>query len=129
MISSTKKDVIDLRNFVSSDYYDIYETSPGLHIYPKPGKANIVYNALKDAVKNGSNFQVFKTTEIPNHWHFKNNRRAPPIFALANPPHVFHDFYSYTKGIEKKWNFTGIIIDYLLINFKQTNILQIQRLL
>ncbi|KAK6624257.1 hypothetical protein RUM44_011116 [Polyplax serrata] len=107
MISTTKNDVIDLRNFVSSDLYDIYEGSPGIHIYPKPGKANIVYNALKAAVKNGSKFRVFKNSEIPDHWHFKNNRRAPPILALADPPHVFQDFYPYVKEIERQWNFTA----------------------
>lgn len=37
MISVTKKDVIDLRKIVSNDLYDMYESSPGIHIYPKPG--------------------------------------------------------------------------------------------
>lgn len=66
-----------------------------------------MYNALKAAVKNGSKFRVFKNSEIPDHWHFKNNRRAPPILALADPPHVFQDFYPYVKEIERQWNFTG----------------------
>lgn len=74
------------------------------------GNANYIYNALKQAVTNGSAFHVYKNSEIPDHWHFKNNRRAPPIFAIAEPPHVFHDFYAYTESLEKQWNFTCKIL-------------------
>lgn len=37
MLSSNKKNVIDLNKIISHDLYDEYENSPGLHIYPKPG--------------------------------------------------------------------------------------------
>lgn len=107
MQSVTKKDVIDLSQYVNDDYYDKYEYSPIYHIYPKEDKEEYVYNQLKKAADSGAHFKVYKKSEIPTRWHYKNNRRTPPILAVADPPYVFQDFYNTISDQEKKWNFTA----------------------
>ena len=62
---------------------------------------------MKNASDHGANFKVYKTNEIPERWHYKNNRRAPPILAVADPPYVFQDFYQTISNEEKNWNITG----------------------
>lgn len=70
------------------------------------GEANVVYNALKNASDSGSPFKVYKRNEIPDRWHYKNNRRSPPILAVADPPYVFQDAYLQIEWIEKLRNIT-----------------------
>lgn len=87
--------------------FDKYESSPIYHIYPKDEQEEYVYNSLKSVVDSGAPFKVYKKSEIPDRWHYKNNRRTPPILAVADPPHVFHDFYYTISVEEKKYNFTA----------------------
>lgn len=126
MESVTRKNIIDLREFVSDNMHDTYGKSPVYHIYPNKGTLWVfyfllqtlqrlltsgagqdVYNALKTASDNGENFKVYRLSEIPERWHYKHNRRLPPILVVADPPFVFQDFYDSIVELEKKWNITG----------------------
>jgi len=63
----------------SSDYHlDNYGVV--LSIRPTEGKKEKIYNSLK----NISGLNVYYKHDIPQEWHYKNNRRVPEIFAIAN---------------------------------------------
>ncbi|KAL0279525.1 UNVERIFIED_CONTAM: hypothetical protein PYX00_001062 [Menopon gallinae] len=106
MLTVKKRNIIDLRKIVPTEKYDRYEGSPTYMIFPKKGEANFVYNSLKNASENGAPFKVYKRNEIPDRWHYKDNRRAPPILAVADPPYVFEDAYKQIEWIEKLRNIT-----------------------
>ena len=57
------------------------------------GDADDIYSALKNASIELGNFSVYCKEEIPERWHFKNNRRAPPILVLADESYAFDDMY------------------------------------
>jgi hypothetical protein len=75
-----------------------------------------VYNALKNASKEIGHFTVYRKEDILERWHYKNNRRAPPIFVLADESYAFDDMYQYVEGYEKLTNKTSkFLILYLSI--------------
>ncbi|ESO96943.1 hypothetical protein LOTGIDRAFT_214482 [Lottia gigantea] len=62
------------------DIYLIPESGPVANILPKPGRENIVYNDLRGK---HSKMTVYRKEDIPEHFHYKNNRRVMPIVAIA----------------------------------------------
>lgn len=107
MHSVTKKDIIDLRQYVADDLYDRYESSPTLHVYPKKGKAVQVHQGLTRAAAATKAFRMFTPMTVPQNWHYGKNNRMPPILLIADPPYVFHDFYDTIDFFQNKYNFTG----------------------
>lgn len=61
----------------------MYGKSPDWHIVANPGFEDLVYEKLFNASKT-MNFTVYKKEEIPELYHYKNNRRILPIFLLAD---------------------------------------------
>ena len=53
---------------------------PVTHIQAVPGREEELYNNLSSL----QHMKVFKKEEIPEEWHYKNNRRILPILAVAN---------------------------------------------
>jgi ectonucleotide pyrophosphatase/phosphodiesterase family protein 5 len=66
-----------------------------------------IYSALKNASKELGHFSVYRKEEILERWHYKNNRRAPPIFVLAHESYAFDDMYQYAKDYEALINKTS----------------------
>lgn len=79
---------VDMRNsaVAISDYVnmDLIERTVGegayMHIKPITGRVDDVVNNLRQA----PHIQVFRKEDIPERWHFKNNRRVFPVFLLAD---------------------------------------------
>jgi hypothetical protein len=71
------------------------------------GDEDAVYNALKNASEEIGHFTVYRKEEILERWHYKNNRRAPPIFVLAAESYAFDDMYQYVEDYEKLTNKTS----------------------
>lgn len=65
------------------DLKDIVRTSdrgPLMHITPVDGKLDSVYEALQRSDK----MTVYKKEDIPDFWHYKNNRRVMPLLCVAD---------------------------------------------
>ncbi|PSN31417.1 Bis(5'-adenosyl)-triphosphatase enpp4 [Blattella germanica] len=88
--------IINITDFIPPEAkYTIVEASPTYHIYPAEGDEDIIYNALKNASRDHGHFSVFRKHEILDRWYYKNNRRAPPIFVLADESYAFNDMHKY----------------------------------
>jgi hypothetical protein len=75
--------------------------------YPRglvAGDGDAIYSALKNASKEMGHFSVYRKEEILERWHYKKNRRAPPIFVLADESYAFDDMYQYVDEYEKLTN-------------------------
>ena len=71
-----------LSDYLDSDsYHGLVETTLA-HIIPKAGKEEEIYKNL--TANKHPNITVYKKDEIPDMLHWKNNRRIPPIFLLAD---------------------------------------------
>lgn len=71
------------------------------------GYADDIYSALKNASTELRHFSVYRKDEILDRWHYKNNRRAPPILVLADEAYVFDDMYQNAEVAERLKNGTS----------------------
>lgn len=106
MTSVTLDRIIDLNKYINSTDYIFVGTSPGLHIYPNPGKEEIIYQNLKSAAEETLNFKVYRRHEIPQKYHYGNNKRVGPIFVIANVGYAFQNLYDTIEYYKKKFNIT-----------------------
>ena len=68
-----------LEDYIDSSSYMITEKGPLVHIWPYPGKTEEIYqNLTRNPIPHIR--KVFKKEDIPDEYHWKNNRRIPPIF-------------------------------------------------
>jgi predicted AlkP superfamily pyrophosphatase or phosphodiesterase len=74
MIETSNEKQIDLFKVVDPSSYKYWW--PG--IWPEPGKLEEVYKNL--TLLNNAHFKVYKKKDIPEEYHWKHNRRVPPIF-------------------------------------------------
>jgi len=70
------------------------------------GDAGDIYGALKNATTELGHFSVYRKEEILERWHYKNNRRAPPILVLADEGYAFDDVYQNAEARERLKNET-----------------------
>ncbi|KAH9524996.1 Ectonucleotide pyrophosphatase/phosphodiesterase member 5 [Bulinus truncatus] len=69
-----------------------------ISIFPKEGHFDEIYSQLKQ-LSEFHNFTVFKGEDIPERFHYRNNKRVPPILALADPQYSFIlDTVTITSG-------------------------------
>ena len=70
---------IYLEDFIDSSTYTLTEKGPLVHIWPHPGMMEEIYqNLTRNQIPHVR--RVFRKEDIPNEYHWKNNRRIPPIF-------------------------------------------------
>ncbi|XP_048261105.1 bis(5'-adenosyl)-triphosphatase enpp4 isoform X1 [Bombus terrestris] len=98
--------IIDLTKYINSTDYKFVGTSPGLHIFPNPGKEEIIYQKLKQAALKSKTFRVFKRNEIPKKYHYGNNTRVGPIFVIAEIGYAFQNLLDNIEYYKKKFNIT-----------------------
>lgn len=98
--------IIDLNKYVDSNDYKFVGTSPGLHIYPSPGKEGEVYEKLKKAADDAMTFKVYKREEIPKKYNYGNNTRVGPIFVIAEVGYAFHNLLNTIEFYKQKFNVT-----------------------
>ncbi len=75
---------IVLDNFIDPSWYipvniDIYAT-----LIPNKNYSNTIYDKLKQI----PHLTVYHKKDIPEDFHYKNNRRVPPIFAMADEGYI-----------------------------------------
>ena len=68
-----------LEDFINSSSYTITEKGPLVHIWPRTGMMEEIYqNLTRNPIPHIR--KVFRKEDIPDEYHWKNNRRIPPIF-------------------------------------------------
>jgi len=72
--------IIYLEDYIDLSSVDVIEWSPNLGLRPRSGSVDGVYAALKG--KHPS-LAIYKREETPEHLHYRNNPRIPPIVGLA----------------------------------------------
>jgi len=83
MANVPNKNYINMTAIVDPKLYKFYGSSPVWSILPNPGKEDEVYNGFLKASKT-SDFKVYKKADIPEVYHYKNNRRILPILLVSS---------------------------------------------
>ena len=69
--------IVDVLDYISMDDLEAFvDLGTQCHLFPKEGREAAVYRALKDRHEH---MDVFLKADIEPDWHYKNNRRVPPI--------------------------------------------------
>ncbi|ELU02519.1 hypothetical protein CAPTEDRAFT_2758 [Capitella teleta] len=71
---------ISVDEFVDPISYNHYGESPVWHIVPEPGMEEQVYESFKKV----PNATLYKKEEIPEHFHYKHNKRIMPLILVAD---------------------------------------------
>lgn len=53
-----------------------------VQIFPKAGREDSIYKSIKS--KLGEHAKIYRKNEIPERYHYRNNRRIPPILVLPD---------------------------------------------
>lgn len=70
---------IYLEDFIDPSTYTLTERGPLVHMWPRPGMMEEIYqNLTRNQIPHVR--RVFRKEDIPDEYHWKNNRRIPPIF-------------------------------------------------
>ena len=81
-MSATSTDrVVRVDDYISLDDVMIVDINPTLGIFPKPGKLETVYRALRNA---HPRLKVYRKAETPVHWHYRDHPRIPPIVGVVD---------------------------------------------
>ncbi|XP_067009278.2 ectonucleotide pyrophosphatase/phosphodiesterase family member 5 [Anabrus simplex] len=102
METVTKDKIIDLSSLLTEYNVTQVGTSPVLHLFPSNGTEDKVYCILKN-LSNHEKFTIYRKAELPERWHFKENKRAPPLLLLADEGYAFHDMYASETYYRNKW--------------------------
>jgi predicted AlkP superfamily pyrophosphatase or phosphodiesterase len=81
MTELSEERVIFLEEIISLDDVDVVDWTPVALLRPEEGKAEEVYVRLKE---NEKNYQVYRRTDIPDRFHFRNHYRIPEIVIIAD---------------------------------------------
>lgn len=74
------------------------------------GYADEIYRKLKNASTN-NHFSVYKKSEYPERWHYKNNIRSPPILVMADVGYALDDLIIAAPKYAQHYNFTCKLIN------------------
>ena len=97
-VSSSRQ--VYLEDFIDPKSYWMTSSLSSGHVWPREGKADEIYRNLSQA-KN-PHLKVYKKDNIPDHLHWKHNRRVPPIWI---EPDVGWIVSKYRSAHTKKWSF------------------------
>lgn len=65
-----------------------------------------MYNALKTASER-ANFSIYRSSELPQRWHYGHSPRTPPLLAVADIGYAFQDLIEwYQEQLQQKFNRT-----------------------
>ena len=79
MDNTSSSSQVYLENYINSSSYFLSESGPLVHLWPHPGMKDAIYeNLTRNPIPHIR--KVFKKEDIPAEYHWKENRRIPPIF-------------------------------------------------
>ena len=81
MTATSRERAIFLDDYIALDDVQVVNWSPVLMLTPRPGRFEIVLQALREA---HPHLHVYRKAELPAHLHFGTHPRIPPIVGLAD---------------------------------------------
>jgi predicted AlkP superfamily pyrophosphatase or phosphodiesterase len=81
MAETSTNRVVVLDDYISPDDVEVIDINPTLGLFPKPGREEAVYKALVSA---HPRLKVYKRAETPEHWHYRDHPRIPPIVGVVD---------------------------------------------
>ena len=63
------------------DDVEIIDINPTLGLFPKAGREDAVYKALVNA---HPRLKIYRKAETPEHWHYRDHPRIPPIVGVVD---------------------------------------------
>jgi predicted AlkP superfamily pyrophosphatase or phosphodiesterase len=81
MAATSNDRVVVLDDYISLGDVEVVDINPTLGLAPKPGKEDAVYSALASA---HPRLKVFRRDATPEHWHYRDHPRIPPIVGVAD---------------------------------------------
>uniref|UniRef100_A0A336LSC3 CSON002689 protein n=1 Tax=Culicoides sonorensis TaxID=179676 RepID=A0A336LSC3_CULSO len=108
MIDTTPSKFINISQFLPAHKEKIYGNSPVLQISPTTAEVDDIYKRLLNASEiEGNSFKVYRNRELPERWHYRNERRTGPITIVAEPGYAFaDDMKSAIDWYKKEYNIT-----------------------
>jgi predicted AlkP superfamily pyrophosphatase or phosphodiesterase len=73
--------VVVLDDYISLDDVEVVDINPTLGLFPRSGRDDAVYAAL---VKAHPRLKVYRRAETPEHWHYRDHPRIPPIVGVVD---------------------------------------------
>ncbi len=73
--------IVLLDDYVELEEGEVFELGAILQIFPKAGRRELIYEALKGA---HPNLAIYLSEEIPDRYHLKQNPRTPPILGVPD---------------------------------------------
>lgn len=74
---------------VLDEYFDtskadrIFWVGELIQIWPKPGEEDAIYKSIKSKLPPQA--KIYRKSEIPERFHYRNNRRIPPLLVVPDP--------------------------------------------
>lgn len=78
MVNTSSDQVILLDKYIDPATYQLAESGPIGHIWPNEGKLEEIYKNLTQPTP--EHLTVYKKADIPEEYHWKHNRRIPPLY-------------------------------------------------
>ena len=101
MVDLSADKVIALDTKIDTSHVKRIIYGPLTMIQPKEGKAEAIYQGLKN---NQKHYRVYKKANLPNRYHLKNNRRVMEVLIIAEPGYTIlesaykPEFAKYVTG-------------------------------
>ncbi|XP_004621133.2 ectonucleotide pyrophosphatase/phosphodiesterase family member 7 [Sorex araneus] len=90
-VNKTAPDLVELHKIANFSFQDIYfelvDYGPNGMLYPKEGKLDAVYEALKNA---HPRLHVYKKEAFPKELHYAGHPRVTPLLMYSDPGYVIH---------------------------------------
>jgi predicted AlkP superfamily pyrophosphatase or phosphodiesterase len=81
MTPTTRARTIVVDDYISLADVEIADINPTLGVTPRAGKDAAVFRALTTA---HPNFRMYRREQTPEHWHFRDQPRVPPLTGVAD---------------------------------------------
>ncbi|UYV60787.1 ENPP4 [Cordylochernes scorpioides] len=105
-----KEHVLDLSEHdVLKDIERVVEEGVIFSFYPKPGRKKAVLAKLRAI---NFNMTVYRKEDIPEHFHYKKNRRVPPIVILPDEGYLVYQIFNATwmKGVKGEHGYSNDLV-------------------
>ena len=81
MAETSVNRVVVLDDYISPDDVEIIDINPTLGLFPRAGREDAVYKALVNA---HPRLKIYRKSETPEHWHYRDHPRIPPIVGVVD---------------------------------------------
>jgi len=81
MAETSTNRVVVLDDYISPADVEVTDINPTLGLFPRAGREEAVYTALVNA---HPRLRIFRKHETPEHWHYRDHPRIPPIVGVVD---------------------------------------------